>query len=100
MAIGTVKCEFVQIAKGVQQGSVLGPVQFTLYINDIVSAVTECNIHLYADDTILYGIAYAVHSAVKSLQHCFADLEIALNIHNLVLSKDNLICVFHQSHKY
>ena len=63
VAMGSVKSEFVQIAKDVLQGSVLGPVLFTCHINDIVSAITGCNIHPYADDTILYCTADAAQSA-------------------------------------
>ena len=89
-SMGSVKSEFVQIAKGVPQGSVHGPVLFTLHINDIVSAVTGCNIHLNADDSILYCTADTVQSAVVSLQHCFADLEVALKIPKLTQTKPNL----------
>lgn len=38
---------------GVTQGSVLGPLLFVLYINDIVRVV-DASIHLFADDTLVY----------------------------------------------
>jgi len=40
---------------GVPQGSVLRPLLFTLYINDIVQICPEgCSIKMFADDTIVY----------------------------------------------
>ena len=41
------------IRSGVPQGSVLGPVLFLLYIDDIKEEI-QSNMHLYADDTIVY----------------------------------------------
>ena len=43
----------MRVTSGVPQGSVLGPLLFLAYVNDIWRG-TESNIRLFADDCILY----------------------------------------------
>ena len=42
------------VKTGVPQGSILGPLLFVLYVNDLPKVVTKCTFMPYADDITVY----------------------------------------------
>ena len=51
--LGHCKKTFLKIIKGVSQGSILGPLLFNIFLNDIVYFVKKSNLYNYADDNTL-----------------------------------------------
>ena len=44
---------WLEVTSGVPQGSILGPLMFLVYINDLPSSVTS-NVDLFADDSVIH----------------------------------------------
>lgn len=62
-----------KVRSGVPQGTVLGPLLFLLYINDL-SATIQSTIRLYADDCVIYRKISSVHDCIE-LQNDLIKIE-------------------------
>ena len=61
------------VTQGVPQASVLGPLFYIIYANDLSHIIKNCHVAMYADDTVLY-------SANKDFGKSAADLQSDLNL--------------------
>ena len=53
VVLSGVKSDKIAVSSGVPQGSVLGPILFLTYINDLPDQV-KSRVRLFADDTAIY----------------------------------------------
>ena len=74
------------IIKGVPQGSILGPLLFNIFINDLFHFVNKCNLYNYADDNTLSKsdksldqVIAALHDDSRSLINWFKSNKMQAN---------------------
>ncbi len=85
--IDCTKSEYMAITCGVPQGSILGPLLFSIFINDLPSVVKQSQVILYADDTaLIYSgktnteISKVLNSELTAIKQWLDNSKLTLNI--------------------
>ena len=93
--IGSCTSTPVTLKYGVPQGSVLGPILFTMYTTPLGNIIRKHGLtfHLYADDTQLYisfqpGVSVSKETAISCLEACIKDIKIWMTNNLLKLNDD------------
>ena len=81
--VNNYRSEKLMISKGVPQGSIIGPLLFCIYINDIADAV-DAEVVLFADDAAFIITAPTLELLYSRIKKLFKDLMIYLTCNRLV----------------
>ena len=67
--IDSINSEYLPVVSGVPQGSVLGPLLFSIFVNNMPECIQGVNTVLFADDTTIFLAGHSAADISASLTH-------------------------------
>ena len=88
VVINNIESTTENIVCGVPQGSILGPLLFLMFINDLPLYTDNVNTDLYADDTTIFQISNSQHFIEQNLQLALRKLSVWCKLNGMLLNTE------------
>uniref|UniRef100_A0A3P9HF32 Reverse transcriptase domain-containing protein n=1 Tax=Oryzias latipes TaxID=8090 RepID=A0A3P9HF32_ORYLA len=88
------KSAALSLPTGIPQGSILGPLLFSLYINDLPSSCPDVSVQMYADDTVVYVRGSNSSQVAEKLTDAMVNITAWLKYSCLQLNTSKTVAMF------
>ena len=90
VTIGSAKSELKLVKHGVPQGSVLGPLLFLIYVNDLNNSIKTSETYHFADDTNLLSFGDSLKSLCRKINLDLKYLNTWLQANKISLNAEKI----------
>ena len=88
--VGSCYSKWSEIKHGIPQGSMLGPLLFNIFINDLFFVIEKSDICNFADDNTLYSCGANLKTVLENLEHYTSKLLYWFKINSMKKNREKL----------
>ena len=92
--VGGARSSWHAVGRGVPQGSVLGALLFSIFVNDMPNVVDSSEVNLYADDTTLYYSSKNLSDLKDSAESDAENVSKWIDDNGLIMNSSKTQCMF------